>query len=48
MLLSIFKMINILVNRNGFEKYIIDIINNLFIKIVIFVFRNYLEWMMNW
>lgn len=48
MLLSIFKMINILVNRNGFEKYIINIINNLFIKIVIFVFRNYLEWMMNW
>lgn len=43
MLLSIFKMINILVNRNGFEKYIIDIINNMFIKIVIFVFRNYLE-----
>lgn len=48
MLLSIFKMISILVNRNGFEKYIINIINNLFIKIVIFVFRNYLEWMMNW
>lgn len=48
MLLSIFKMISILVNRNGFEKYIIDIINNMFIKIVIFVFRNYLEWMMNW
>lgn len=43
MLLSIFKMISILVNRNGFEKYIMNIINNLFIKIVIFVFRNYLE-----